>query len=220
MLKLNCDFDGTKLTGFLDDKSKSLATSTAGALNDTVKEIQTAERVAIDRAGFHLRKTQFIYQLIKIFQFASATKGIAFAQIGIDNTKAGVLLGLFEDGGTKTSSSGGEVAVPLTGSAARPTMGSLITPTLRFARLNFKKKGDILVGNHGTYLIPGVGVFMADPTVNFVGAHGNTYHSRLIYVFKHGVPIAKKLHFADLAAQIFKDRFDVNFARRFEGVER
>jgi hypothetical protein len=248
MMKLDCTFDDrilqNKLQSLVANNSKNLATATQKALNDTVKDIQNAERQAIDRGGFHLRQTGFIYRLIKVFQFAKATQGIAYAEIGIDPTKAGVLLGLYEFSGSKKVPIRGNLAVPLYGQAGdpRPTISAILPTKMRFAQLDFRKAtpgfgtragaadfgprhtGPMYVGKQDTYLIPGVGVFqrtvMGPRTRGGKGAAGAQSH--LIYAFAHkgGDPISSVavphlLHFADVARETFNEKFQEHFAERF-----
>jgi len=216
---LDCTFDDSvlqrRLGDLLTNPAKNLAYSVQQALNDTVKEIQVQERVGIDRAGFHLRKTQFIYNLIKIFQFAKAKDAIPYAEIGIDTAKAGVLLSMFEAGGTKEPTRGENVAVPLTGEAARPTAMAIVPTNLRFPALKFVRQDKIFVGRQNTYLIPGVGIFQYDAAFSYIGKGGRVYHSRLIYAFEKSVPIKRKLRFAAIAQETFDRVFRVKFTERF-----
>ena len=116
---------------------KRLAYNTALALNETAKAVQLAERANLDRK-FTLRKTGFIYRLIKIFKFASARQGRPWVEIGIDPTKKRVLLGMFEKGGEKQPFKGKSVAVPVTGGPARPTFTQSVSAQYWFSRLRLR----------------------------------------------------------------------------------
>lgn len=160
-MQINLKFDQSKLKARTLREAKRLAFNTAQALNETIKEIQTAERINLERK-FTLRRSTFMHRLIKVFAFASAKKGRAFAEIGIDNKKR-VLLSQFEKGGVKEPVKGERVAVPLTGQAARPQFSEPVVEQFTFRRLRLRKRkakgGPRFAGRLGTYIVPGVGVF-------------------------------------------------------------
>lgn len=129
-------------TSFLDKNAarytKNLAYSTAQALNDVAKQAQREIRGNL-RERFHIRNAAFMDRTIKIFAFANATANRPFAEIGVDNTKARLLLSLFEEGGARLPFVGKNVAVPVTGQAARPSPTDAVRPDLTFQALHFTR---------------------------------------------------------------------------------
>ena len=107
---------------------------------------------------------QFIYNRVKILQYSRATNLTMI--VGIDaNVQGGkLLLPQFEDGRTKTPSTGSELAVPITGAPARPTFSqniprSLLYKTLKIQRVTTKLGKTQYKGQRRTFVIPDVGVF-------------------------------------------------------------
>lgn len=161
-MRFDVQIDPSALTARTLREAKNLAYSTSQALNAVAKDVQTAERVHLDQT-YHLRKAGFMYRLIKIFQFSSARQGIPFVEIGIDS-KTRVLLGIFEKGGAREPFKGKNVAVPITGSEARPSEMSTIPGEFTFQKMKFKKHvtatgKEQWKGENGTFLIPNIGVF-------------------------------------------------------------
>ncbi len=161
-MRFDVQIDTSALTARTLSQAKNLAYSTSQALNATGKDVQDAMRVHLDRT-YHLRRAGFMYRLIKIFQFSNARQGIPFIEIGVDN-KARVLLGYFEEGGLREPAVGKNVAVPITGSDARPTDMASVPSRFTFQKMNFErhvtKDGKTQwKGDNGTFLIPNVGVF-------------------------------------------------------------
>lgn len=207
-MRLNVTIDTSALKVRTDREIKRLAFNTALALNETAKDIQTAERVNLDRT-LKLRKTGFMYRLIKITQFASAKQGIPFAEVAIDPTKKGVLLSKLESGGIKVSESGGKsVAIPITGTAVRPSFGQLVTPSLQRSKLRFKakrtRKGKtIYIGPQHTFLIPGIGIFQK------ISSRVN----QLIYLFKKKPVLKPELNFIAVASKVANENWPKQFAK-------
>jgi hypothetical protein len=204
-MKIDIQIDTKELEAKTLREAKRLAFSAVQAINKTATDVQTAQRVNLDRR-FTIRKAGFMYRLIKV-AFASVGKDVPFAEIYVDPTKTRVLLGLFEDGGTRDAAKGAKVAVPITGEAARPSFGSLVLDAFTFTKLRFKPRD----GNHGgqtvyegkqnTFLIPGVGVFQR------IGQKA----TELIYAFKRPMKMDKRLGFTDTAEKVFSEKFQKNF---------
>ena len=128
-------------TSILDKNAKryvkNLAYSTAQALNDAAKEAQRRIRLGL-RQRFHIRDSVFMDRTIKIFAFANVNAARPYAEIGVDN-KRRLLLSLFEEGGTRTAFVGRNVAIPVTGQAARPSVTDAVRPQFKFTALNFQR---------------------------------------------------------------------------------
>jgi hypothetical protein len=204
-------YSDTVLQGRGRQFQRNLAFSTAQAINKNMAEIQRRERIHIDRT-FRVRQAGFIYRLIKIFSFASATKGVPFGEMGVDNSKQRTLLGLFEDGQEKQPAVGRNIAIPLTGEAARPDFAARVPDRMRVNRLQFvqsnrtdKAGQKIWIGRLGTYLLPGIGIFQR------IG----TGVSQLIYTFKSRAPIKPVLKLHEIAEQVFTGTFADTFTKIF-----
>lgn len=136
-MRIAVDFDTSRLKVRTERETKRLAFNTALALNETIKQVQLDERVNLDRK-FTLRKTGFIYRLIKIFSFANARQGRPFAEIGVDATKKRVHLARFEKGGERPPVKGKSVAVPVTGGPARARFPQSVAAAFRFSALRLR----------------------------------------------------------------------------------
>ena len=92
-------------------------------LNDSITEIAKvvveAEREQLAR-DFTIRKN-FLTGRFKVLQYSRTTDLTAI--VGIDSNVQGapLLLGFFEEGGEKLPTAGPELAIPITGGAARPS---------------------------------------------------------------------------------------------------
>jgi hypothetical protein len=212
-MKINVKIDTKALKARTEREAKRLAFSTAQALNETAKEIQTAERVNLDRK-FTVRKAGFLYRLIKITAFASPRRGRPFAEVAIDPTKKRVLLGIFEKGGEKEPAKGKSVAVPLTGSPARPTFKQPVREEFTFRKLRFRrhrtKTGKVQwKGEQRTFIIPGLGVLQR------VGGKAKSSVAKLIYAFERRPRLKALLDFTEVAVRTFSREFEQQFRRAY-----
>ena len=231
-------------TSLLDQNAKryakNLAYSTAQALNDAAKVAQSRIRSNL-RERFRIRNPAFMDRTIKIFAFANVTAQRPFAEIGVDNSKKNLLLSLFEEGGARLPFVGKNVAVPITGQAARPGFDSSVRSDLTFTALNFRKSktvitragrevlkarraagnrkrklgGDYLIwqGNRRTFILPSTRRAPLGGVFMRVGPKRDDI--RLIYSFKSNVRLRKALGFVDATSQAFADTFREAFFRRF-----
>lgn len=230
-MKLNIDIDLKPLKAKTLREQKRLAYGTANAINDTLKAVQEGERANLDQK-FTLRKAGFMYRLIKIQTFASASKAVPYGEIGIDNTKARVLLSEFEDGGIKKPVIGQNVAVPITGGAARPAFGDLVQDEFTFKALGFKRinlthagqeasaaqkrvgvKGRltsdyyIWAGKERTFILPDIGVFQrTGPGKDDI---------KLIYSFVKTARLGARLGFVERARTVINETFAKAFDKNY-----
>jgi len=209
-MRIDVKFDQSKLKARTLREAKRLAFNTAQALNETIKEIQIAERINLERK-FTLRRSTFMHRLIKIFHFASARKGRAFAEIGIDNKKR-VLLSQFEKGGVKKPVKGATVAVPITGEAARPRFAESVVERFAFRRLRLRKRktkgGARFAGRLGTYIVPGVGVFHRV-------TQGVKQKAQILYAFVSKPRLDPILEFRKIAERTFRREWPEQVKRAF-----
>jgi hypothetical protein len=213
-MRIDVKIDTSALKARTEREAKRLAFNTAQALNETAKEIQTAERVNLDRK-FTVRKAGFLYRLIKITAFASPRKGRPFAEVAVDPTKRRVLLGIFEKGGEKEPAKGKTVAVPLTGGPARPSFSQPVQEEFTFRKLRFRrhrtKTGKLQwKGEQRTFIIPGLGLLQR--------ARGKAASSvaKLIYAFKSRPHLKALLDFTEIAVRTFSREFDQAFRKSFK----
>ncbi len=213
-MRINVKFDSKVLKSRTLRQAKRLAFNTAQALNETVKEIQVAERINLEKK-FTLRRSTFMHRLIKIFHFASAKQGRAFAEIGIDKKKR-VLLSQFERGGVKEPAKGATVAVPITGQAARPRFAEPVPQQFQFRQLRLRKAkgkgGPRFRGKLGTFIIPGVGVFQRV-------AQGAKQKISIIYAFVRRPKLDPVLRFGLVAAKTFAKVWPREFNKAFRRLE-
>jgi hypothetical protein len=203
-VRMNIQIDTRGLDDQVKGIEKKLAYSTSQALNKTALEIQVAERANLDRL-FTIRNPQFMYRLIKIFNFASPTKDRPYVDMGIDDTKARLLLPQFEEGGIRHGFVGASAALPVIGGTARPSLSSRVPLALTFERLDFQRGADgLLEGKKRTYIVPGVGVFQRSGS-------GKGQVSKLIYSFRTNLQLPPKLRFGIIADQMYQETFNRYF---------
>jgi hypothetical protein len=232
-MKIDVRVDTTLLDKNAKRYAKNLSYSTAQALNDAAKAAQTRIRANL-RERFKIRNAAFMDRTIKIFAFANVGAQRPFAELGVDNSKKNLILSIFEEGGARLPFVGKNVAVPITGQAARPSFDASVRSDLTFTALNFRKGktvrtkvgksialpkhklgGDYLIwqGNQRTFILPSSrraplgGVFMR------VGPKRDDI--RLIYSFKANVRLKRALGFVDTTSEAFADTFREAFFRRF-----
>lgn len=238
-MKIDIKVDTSLLDKNAKRYAKNLAFSTAQALNDAAKEAQKRIRDGM-RTRFHIRKPQFMDRSIKIFAFANARANRPYAEIGVDN-KPRLLLSIFEEGGARLPFVGRNVAVPITGQAARPSAGDSVRPDLYFQALNFRKSrttatkagkavlaarraagnrkrklgGEYLIwrGAARTFILPQSRRAPLGGVFQRVGPGKDDI--RLIYSFKANVRLKAALDFVSTSQQAFSDVFQESFYRRF-----
>lgn len=235
-MQINVRIDAKALKANTAKEIKNLAYSTSQALNATTKDAQQAERVHMDRT-FHLRRTGFMYRLIKIFTFSNVRQGTPFTEIGIDNTKERLLLGEFEKGGPREPFMGKNVAVPITGTKARPSIMATIANRFTFKGMNLQQHQtsggkEQWKGANRTFLIPGKGVFQrtgrkqkkADRRQKeaFTGAKGRVLRDTKVVAMLYKLlppssikSIPPSLHFLQTVQQTVQQRFTQYFNRFF-----
>jgi hypothetical protein len=180
------------------------------ALTRTAKEMVIAgqNELAID---FTLRK-KFILNRLKILQYSRTSDLTAI--VGIDTKVQGtpLILGYFEDGGTKEPDNGPGLAVPITGSPVRPTFSDSVVRALQYTKLQLQlaATGNKIEGLKNTYVVPGVGVFQR------VGPGNGPDATVLIYKFESSVPLKKRMSLTEVMTEIVNSRFDLIFNEEFE----
>lgn len=215
LIKTNVDISGA--LALMDIILKKVPYATNNALTRTAKELVDVERNDL-KTEFQIRK-QFILNRVKITKYSRADS--LFTIVAIDKNVQGgdLLLTMFEEGGEKTSATGSEVAVPLTGSDVRPSFSQTLRPSLMYKALNIQKHTTSLgkiqyKGDRRTFVIAGIGIFQRGSSGKR-GARAKVGQSSgrdesgatLIYSFKRGVPLRARMHFVRTAREFVLSRF-------------
>lgn len=226
-MRIDVQIESKDLVLKLDKGHKRLAYAVAQGINDTAKLIQQVEREAVEDE-FTVRKPEFILRQAAIIDpFASPRKGLAYAEIRVGQKKR-LLLPQFEEGGPRAPQKGSKsVAMPVVGSAARPSWQQSVPTALRFTRLGLRRRPKpagtadasdgqepevkIYLGRAGTYQLPGVGVFQR---------REGQKESELIYSFLQGEQLPQKLHFVERAKDVADRWFARHVATQIEATLR
>lgn len=224
---------GLQLTDLL---LKKIPYATNNALTRTAKELVDVERGQL-KTEFQIRKS-FLLNRVRITKYSRA--GDLWTRVAIDRNVQGgkLLLTMFEAGGEKLPELGSELAVPITGGAARPSFAQTVRPSLLYNALHMRKTTTSTgktqyKGDRRTFVIPGLGIFQrigsktrgARSKKTFTTAGGDTLRAKtttwMIYSFKHGVPLRSRMHFVQLAREFVGKRFGQiwreEFARELAG---
>lgn len=237
-MQINVNFDVSLLDRARERYEKNLAYSAAQALNDTALEAQKRIRESLS-VKFRLRKRDFMFRAIKMFAFANVGAARPYAELGIDDSKPRSFLNLFETGGQRLPYKGQSVAVPITGNAARPSIGDSISPAFTFQALRFtrgpithagrqvlaarrakgirKRKlgGQYYVwqGANRTFILSHTARLPYGGVFQRVGPKRDDI--RLIYSFRKNIQIRQTLEFVRTAASAYDQTFKAAFVRRF-----
>ena len=151
------------------------------AVNETAKDVQKAIRGHI-HDEFIVRRKSWIDNSIKIKPFA--TKETLSATVSISPAGGNDVLSKFEDGGTKVSQTGGNIAVP---SEDTFPDNSKVIPTAKRPR-NLKGAFKVIGANGKAFIFTTVG-------------RGKAKIYRLAYSLQSSVKIPKKLGFEETAVK-------------------
>lgn len=181
------------------------------ANNAIARTANEAAESARQEASGHLEiRKNFLLRRIRILHYPRANN--LTAVIGVDANVQGspLILGLLEEGGEKKGSTGGGVAVPLTGSAARPSFADKVTPKLLYKRLDIERhvteRGRTQwKGKQRTFVIAGVGIFQR------TGPEATS----LLYRFKEAARIGPHVRLRDAMIATIKERFTSIFNEEF-----
>lgn len=237
-VKLFVDIDPSKLVARTERQKKRFAYVVSKSLNESALKVEQAERVQLDRK-FEIRRAGFMYRLIKITQFSNPKKTLPFAEIAIDNTKARVLLPIFEEGGPKDPVKGKNVAVPVTGQSARPAFSDLVPDEFTFRKLGFRRQNltkagklataakkkfgikgrltpDYFVwaGKERTFILPSTKKHPQGGVFQRVGPKKDDI--RMIYSFRPKPRLKAVLKYVATARRTFEDNFEQIFERNWQ----
>jgi hypothetical protein len=173
------------------------------AIRRTAMEASDAGRREV-QSHFTLRK-QFIARRVKILKYSRPDDLTAI--IGIDPRVQGapILLPFFETGygGTKLPVHGSGIAVPITGSPARPNFQDPVARSFRYTALGLVHGK----GKKRTFIIPGIGVFERTGP----GKREIT----LIYAFEQTAPLRPRMEVRERIVEVIRTRFATIFYEEF-----
>lgn len=132
-MKIDFDMDSKELQERFELSEKNLAYATVNAINKTAMQVQAQAKDNL-RRKFVLRSDFLLSQAAIIKPFASVKKGVLSAEVAVGQ-KPRLLLADFEAGAQRVPFVGSRVAVPITGSAARPSFQSKVPSDMRISAL-------------------------------------------------------------------------------------
>ena len=206
---IKTDIDISNALKVASQAIRKIPYATNNAITRTAKEMVIAGQNEI-RSKLTVRK-EFIVKRWRILQYSKVNDLTAVVGLSDAPTQGSpLIIGALEDGGEKTNEFG--IAVPITGTPVRESFSDSVKTSLKYVNLQFQlaQTGDKLEGKQGTYIVPGVGVFMRV-------APGNDPDSTiLIYKFFSSVPLPHKLSLIDVCTAVANDRFNAIFWEEYE----
>lgn len=208
-MRIDVQIDTKQLFERMRNGERRLGYATVNALNNTAKRIQLAMREKV-QGDFTVRQKQFIIQQVaKIDRrsFANVKRGQAWVEIAVGE-RPRLLLSKFEKGGERLPFVGQNVAVPVIGGPARPTLARRVPKAWTFEALQFQStttrsgKKAIASARQKAYIVPGVGVF----------ERTGRGESRAVYVFVPHLTLDQRLQFVQTARSVA----DTFFAEEME----
>lgn len=223
LIKTEVDTSGA--LALIDLILRKIPYATNNALTRTAKELVQVEKDEL-KTEFQIRK-QFILNRVQITKYSRPDE--LWTRVAINQNVQGgeLLLTMFEEGGEKLPQLGSELAVPLTGGAARPSFAQTVRPSLLYKALNIQKHTTDLgkiqyKGDRRTFIIPGVGIFQRNSgrkgksrAKRGSGSGRDESGATLIYSFKHDVPLRAQMHFVRTAREFVMQRFSIVWREEF-----
>jgi hypothetical protein len=215
-VEMKLDIDVSQVVKLTQKVLRQLPYALNNAITETAKLVVAAGRFEL-RRDLTIRK-DFLPNRFRVIQYSRVTN--LTAVIGIDTNVAGspLLVGFFEEGGSKTPSLGPELAVPITGQPERSDFGQNITTSLLYKNLLLQNGK----GRKKTFIVPGIGVFQR------IGPYGRVWNkttkrmetvnkaaTQILYAFKSSAPLHQRTHVIEVSKQVISDRFDDLFNKAF-----
>ncbi len=136
-MKIDLQMDAKQLEDRMGLTAKNLAYASVNAVNATALQVQKQAQANV-KARFTLRNPDFVLRQAAIIKpFASVGQGRPAAEIAVGQ-KDRLLLGDFERGAQRPAFVGHNVAVPITGSPARPSFSAPVDGSLRITALGLQ----------------------------------------------------------------------------------
>ena len=205
MIQIRCDIEAFKAV-YTNAEKEQIPFAASLALNNTIKGAQVFAIQGM-RENFIIRRNWVTQEAAKITHFSNKHEDPMYARIQVGD-KAD-FMNKFEGGGTKTSRSGRNVAVPI---MARPSRAGLISVSLRPKNLNLHAVGGAIRGDQRTFIMTTgggrQGIFQR------TGPGKRDYI--LLYWLTPSVPIPASLHFEARVAEAVGRLWVQEFERAFE----
>jgi len=234
-MKISMKLDASAFEAKTKKQIRNLAYSTVQAINDTAKQVQEAVRKDMEKR-FNIRsdKTKkFLFQRIKISQFADVNKNKPYAEISIDiKNKARLLLPLYETGGERKPFFGKQMAVPITSTAREGSINKPVADDFRWDKMKIKKyktKAREII-KYKTKLNGVITKYKPKERKTQLKGRQRTFvmkgrlwqrigsgrrDIRAIYHFSKPFRLRKRLRFVDISKETYQKQFQENFYRRF-----
>jgi hypothetical protein len=182
VLTIKVNIDPLTLLEGLRKSEKRMVYALTDATNST---LGLAQRVQQDRVlrMFTIRRPDFIRREAAKILFANVRATRVYGEIYVGD-KSRLILASFEEGGQRPRARD-SVAVPITGSPARPSFPSPVPTPLFYKRLFPGRSRKAQKGRAGAYVVPDVGIFVRQ----------QGQESELVYKFDEDVRVPKKLGF-------------------------
>lgn len=230
-MEMKISVDTESLSRFVAEVIRQAPYAANNAIARTAQEAaEAAQREA--RSHLQIRK-DFLLKRMRVLKYPRAND--LTAVIGVDENVQGspLIIGLLEQGqsGDKTGSSGAGVAVPLTGSPARPEFAAKVTPRLLYKKLQMERhttSGGFTQwkGKQRTFVIPGVGVFQrvgrkpktARRGKSFASGGASSHESSrsvLIYKFDDRVRLGAHVRLREAMIAKIRERWNAIFSEEF-----
>gem|GEM_PF-841767 len=209
-MKISIDIDSRLLRDKLGKLSdKGLAYAAVNAINNVAKLTQKVEREELHN-NFEIRTSKtstFLERQVAIIKpFANVKQGRPYAEIAVGE-RPRLLLSTFELGGVKVPASGigKNVAVPITGSAARANIHSPVARTMFLRALRIKarkaKTGTVqLKGVQRTFLLKRTAKAKTGGIYQRVGPKRDDI--RMVYSFRAKPRLKSSLRFVQTAERV------------------
>lgn len=203
-MRIKIKFDASKAFQIFDKITKKISYATNNALTRVAKEMQAEGQKELV-ANFTVR-SRFIVTRLQILQYSKRSNLTTVVGINADVQGSPLLLGFFEDGGTKESIYGDSMAIPITGSPARPNFSQAVVRSLRYENLNIANRK----GSRRTYIVPNVGIFERVKKGNAPDA------TILIYAFEKSAQLKKQIGLIAVMQAVLNARFLTIWKEEFE----
>jgi hypothetical protein len=222
---IKIDIDTSSVVRLTEEVLRQLPYAANNAITRTAQEAVAAAQA---NAAAHLEiRKNFLLRRIRILHYSRVAN--LTAAIGVDENVQGspLILGFLEEGqsGEKKGSTGGGLAVPLTGSPARPSFPSKVTPKLLYKKLDMQKhttSGGAIQwkGKQRTFAIPGVGIFERVGRRKPRSRRGRGASSQsttvMIYRFKPSAHLGPHVELRAAMLRVISERFAPIFTAEFE----
>lgn len=240
-MKIDLNLDARQLEQRFSLTAKNIAYATVNAINQTALDVQRQAQENV-KSRFTLRNPQFVLRQAAIIKpFANVRQGRPYAEISVGQ-KPRLLLADFEQGGARLPFVGRREAVPIPGSAARPSFAQPVPAHMRFEALRLQPPLSAAQRKQRTSIKGGNARETREARAQFTRAQGagkvwrgdeRTYmipglgvfqrtgsgkrDTQLVYKFLPSVQLKPKLGFLATAKDYGANRFSLNLDDAIKG---